>query len=312
MEAMERSLNELRKLSIGGNFFSCTGKEFGSVQDVELLLFSSLGDASVGWFNDIFGVLSQIGEKFYDGNDCANYPHASVRVKATTLETTAMSQMAAPNIRYFFEASNKSGLVSHDQGFGHRLSAINKYSGASPQRYEIIELVDRILSTTKGAIVGEGLSSQLARHLCTRCRIQVESLLGFIEQCHGELLVQCDCDAKEAWPFVGQCVRSMMEHLVPPRVKVSGLQEFQSRENKAKIVWAVLQAHMRMDAIVEAKFKSHHTLAAVMSNFIMKTRVSESSVADLTKKVKEVSSVTPKLASLEAELKALKASMKKK
>ena len=311
MEVMEKSLNELRKLSVGGNFFSYAGKEFGSVQDVELLLYSSLGEANVGCFNDIFGVLSQIGEKFYDGNDYANYLHASVWVKATTLKTATMSQMAAPNIRYFFEASNKAGLVPQDQGFGHRLSAIDKYSGANPQRYEIIELIDRILTTTEGAIVGEG-SSQLARHLCTRCKIQVESLLGFIEQYHGELLVQCNYNTKEAWPFVGQCVRSVMEYLVPPRVKVSGLQEFQSRENKAKIIWAVLQAHMRMDAIIEAKFKSHHTLTTVMSNFIMKTRVSESSVTDLTKKVKEVSSVTPKMASLEAELKALKASMKKK
>ena len=49
-----------------------------------------------------------------------------------------------------------------------------------------------------------------------------------------------------------------------------------------------------------------------MSDFVMKTRASESSAAEITKKVKEASSVTLKLASLEAEVKALKAGMKKR
>ena len=67
-----------------------------------------------------------------------------------------------------------------------------------------------------------------------------------------------------------------------------------------------------MEEMMESGFKSHSTVTTTMANFIMKTRVSESSVTGLEKKVKEVSVLPGKVAALEAEIKTLKASLKKK
>jgi len=177
---------------------------------------------------------------------------------------------------------------------------------------EITELVERHIDSVEGCRTSECIASHLAAHLANRVRHQVAQLLSWMEQWHSELLLQCGYQTKEAWTFIGQCVREIMAYLAPPRVKVSHLEEWKTLSNKARIIWAMLEVHIRMDEVIKAKFKSHPTVTTAMSNFIMKTRVSESSVADLTKKLKEVTGAASKAAALEAEVKNLKASLKKK
>jgi len=313
--ALERGFAELRKQVVGSKVFRFNGMHFGSYEDVLTHLGDSLAGCSIGWFLDLYGALSQIGEVFYEGGDYASVLHASARVQSSTLETTLMGDMKCPGIRYLYDAQlGKKGLVTPDQGFGFRLSTMEKFSGGNgaPERSEISSHVQRLVSSIQGSITGTDICAQLAHNMNNKTQSQNEAMLSFIEQWHGELLMQCNYATKEAWTFIGQCVRAMLDHLTPPRILVSHYQEWRTPENKARIIWAMMQVHIRMDEIIAARFKSHPTITTVMSNFIMKTRVSETAVTDLSKKIKDAANVSPKVAALEAEVKILKASLKKK
>jgi len=226
-----------------------------------------------------------------------------------------MGDMKCRGIRYFYDAQmGKKGSVTPDQGFGFRLSTMEKFSGGNgaPERAEISSHVQRLVSSIQGSITGTDICAQLVHNMNNKTQSQKEVMLSFMEQWHGELMMQCNCATKEAWTFIGQCVCAMLDHLTPPRILVSHYQEWRTPENKARIIWAMMQVHIRMDEIIAARFKSHPTITTVMSNFIMKTRVSETVVTDLSKKIKDAANVSLKVAALEAEFKVLKASMKKK
>ena len=316
LESLDRGFRDMRQQLTAGNVYRFGGKHFASYEDVVEHLGVSLESASVGWFLDVCGALSQLGERFFEGAEHANFLKASKGVLQTgAWETAMMGHMSSHGIRHLFESgtSGKRTLVDADAGFGHRLSTMEKHNGSGcSQRLEITELVDKHIASLEGCMPSEGTSAHLAAHLSHRVRHQVASLLSWMEQWHSELLLQCGYQTKEAWTFIGQCVRETMAYLAPPRVKVSHLEEWSTPSNKARIIWAMLEVHIRMDEVISARFKSHSTVTTVMSNFIMKTRVAESSVSDLAKKVKDVAGVSAKMAAVENDLKVLKASLKKK
>jgi hypothetical protein len=267
-----------------------------------------LDSASIGWFLDLAGALCQLEDTFFDGPAYANYLHASKKVDSTTLETGLMGAMSCQGIRYLFEsAPGKKTLVENDAGFGYRLNTVAKYNGGgSPQRYQILELIQNLIDSISGTIVGMDPASSLAQYLLTKVRSQAEGLLTFMDQWNSELLNQCEYTTLEAWPFIGQCVRAIMNHLIKPRIVISKMEEWKSTESKARIIWAILQVHIRMDDVIINRFKSHNTITTVMSNFILKTRVSESSVADLSKKMKDLVTLPAKVTACDTEIKAMK------
>ena len=65
-----------------------------------------------------------------------------------------------------------------------------------------------------------------------------------------------------------------------------------------------------MEALIKARFKSHMVITTVMSNFIMKTRVSEAQITKLDSKVKEVVTATSKIGNTEADLKRVQQDIK--
>ena len=64
-----------------------------------------------------------------------------------------------------------------------------------------------------------------------------------------------------------------MDYLVPPRMAVCSIANLDSVSNKAKVIWAVLTVHTRMEEMIQQEFKSHQVITTAMSNFLMKNRV---------------------------------------
>ena len=158
-----------------------------------------------------------------------------------------------------------------------------------------------------------GPSEELAHSLGINTQTQLSNLLALMSDWHEELVHQCDYKTDVAWQFIGFAIRSVMDHLVPPRMEVAGVQNLDSSRAKAQIIWAVLQVHVRVNAIIDARFKSHPVVTTAMSNFIMKSRVDRSHVDSMGTKVadavKSTSSVEKKIVTMEAELKSLKQTM---
>ena len=87
---------------------------------------------------------------------------------------------------------------------------------------------------------------------------------------------ECNYPTKVAWRYLGISVRSLLNYLIVPRMEVAGLNDISSKANKARIIWAMLQVHVRMNSLIECGFKSHPVLTTTMTTFVMKHQIDSS------------------------------------
>ena len=95
-------------------------------------------------------------------------------------------------------------------------------------------------------------------------------------------------------------------------MEVAAVTFLSSNRSKALVIWVVLQVHIRLEDIIQAKSKSHQVITTAMSNFVMKTRVDRSQVDALGSKIGEATKSSAacekKASSLEADFKSVKQS----
>lgn len=68
-------------------------------------------------------------------------------------------------------------------------------------------------------------------------------------------------------------------------MEIAAVGNLDSARSKALVTWAVMQVHIRIEEIIEAKFKAHHVATTAMSNFVMKTRVDTSQVTAVASEI---------------------------
>ena len=98
--------------------------------------------------------------------------------------------------------------------------------------------------------------------------------------------------------------RAICEFLVPPQTGVAALSNISSTPVKAKIIWSILQVHVRLNSIIDAGFKSHSVLTTAMADFIMKNRIDGAQLESVEKRIGQLESGAKSAAS---DLKTLKA-----
>lgn len=312
---LEAELSDCRRVLRGNNTYSYNDQVFGSVADVERLLGESLGNASIGDFLDIYTLLCLAQDSFVDGKTYADKSRSAFNIKSTNMEVDIMSTMSHPApLTLFGKGEGKSALVAPEEGFGFRLKDFGMYSGrhVNSFRQDIQKKSNHIIASVRGSVKGSGAAAQLSKHLSVESRNHLSELLGHWSDWHEEMVEQCGYTSNDAWCFIGFTARCVMDHLVPPRMEIAAIGNLDSARSKALVIWAVMQVHIRIEEIIEAKFKSHHVVTTAMSNFVMKTRVDRSQVAAVASKVtdatKLVAQCEKKVATLEAELKSFKQS----
>ena len=63
------------------------------------------------------------------------------------------------------------------------------------------------------------------------------------------------------------------------------MQDLTDTTNKARIIWAIMQVHIRFNQLLKAGFKAHPVLTRAMSAYIMKNRVDGSQMDAMDKRV---------------------------
>ena len=309
---LESQVVSLARLSSGSGSYYFGEYVFSSSEDVKRILGDDLEGASLADFVEIFGMLCLSADQFTDGKTYADKSRSSSVIKSNNSEVDYMATLSHPTPGVLFtKTPNQTNVTDPEEGFGCNLKTFHDFSGKTAAfRPSISRKVNSLWTKIRGSVKAQGLAGELARHLGNETRTQLADMLALISDWHDELVSQCDYKTEVAWKFIGFAVRSIMDHLVPPRMEAAGVENLASAESKSKVIWAVLQVHIRMNSLVEAKFKSHPVITTAMSNFIMKSRVDKSHVDSMgtkvTEAVKASSTIEKKIASLETELKSLK------
>ena len=316
---LEDGLVDLKHRVIGTNTYEFDGNVYGGPGDVLKHLGESLDPVMIGMFFDIFTGMARLNERFGEGKELTDRIHSAQRLdeKISSMDAETMATMEMSTSLFLFEKNaGKKNPTRPEEGFGHRMATYAKFSGeeGTPVRSEIQVRLRKVINSIKGTIKGSGPAQSLAKHLLQEVTFQASELVGFISERFQELTCQCNFTREPAWNFIGICTRALLDHMVPPRLEVSALEDFASPDNKAKIIWAILSVHIRMKEIIDSKFVAHPVITTAMSNFLLKTRVDGTLVTTLDAKVKEVLKTTQtndkKLVTVEADLKAHESSVK--
>ena len=312
---LETRMFSLQAATNGGGTYNYGDLRFQSADDVEKLLTEELPNASIADFPELFGILCQVSDKFTDGKTYADKSRSSLSIESTNAEVDVMATMTHPvPLVLYSKAEGKVTLMDPEKGFGHQLDTYTKFSGRQASfRQVVTRRVNDLLLSIRGNLRTSGICADLSRHLCSETKNQLAEMLTLLADWHDELTNQCDYPSKIAWEFEGFMIRAIMEHLAPPRIEVASVSGLSSTRSKALIIWGILQVHVRLNEIIDAKFKAHPVVTTAMTNFNMKTRVDKSHIDDVTDKMKDsmktVTASEKRLASLESELKTLKQSL---
>ena len=172
------------------------------------------------------------------------------------------------------------------------------------------------ISSIRGAVrraPGSGLAKELALHLLNEVAAQHDEIVNFWNDWHNELHFTCDHSPETSWTFIGTCGFAIGQALSTPRKQVAEHTQLDNPEQKADIIWAVMQTHLLVNRMIRNKFKSDNVVKDSLSNFLMKNRVDKSRVVSVETKfaplVKSVAEVKQKAATTEANIKSLKTSL---
>jgi hypothetical protein len=259
--------------------YTFEGLTFGCEDDILKLLGSGLDEVHSGLFLDLVGTTSRLEDDFSSGKEYADKTRSARTVGITPLEADQMSTMPNTTVLFLFEKNaGKKIAVEEDDGWGYRMESFDRYTGAKGKavRTDLTTRVKNLTTTVKGSIVGQGPGQRLARHLLTEVVRQVSELTNFLTDYQSELENECNYPSKVAWRYLGITTRSIFNFLIPPRMEVAAVGDLGSRPSRARIIWAVLQVHIRMNALADCAFKSHPVLTTTMSSFIMKNRIDSS------------------------------------
>ena len=162
----------------------------------------------------------------------------------------------------------------------------NSQGGAGKAaRTEMTELLQTHFTKLKGSLTGSTIADRLALQMFNEVHHQLNMLSGFVTNENTELVHECHYKQQVAWKFIGVCTRAIFAFLHPPRLEVAALQDLTDTTNKARIIWAIMQVHIRFNQLLKVGFKAHPVLTRAMSAYIMKNRVDGSQMDAMDKRV---------------------------
>ena len=278
------------------------------------ILGDNLDDSSTAQFGDNVTILNCCEERYETGESYAKTAHATNQVNLTRLEADYLASNGHEGAQIMFGAKEgKTTLMDREEGFGYFMNTHEKFTGRKKvsARLELIRRALQRIKKIEGNIQGHSIAHELVRHTLREVSTQLTRFLAFMEDWTQEMVQQCGYLLAVAWLFIGIVSRAILDHMLPPRLEVAEIMDIKdNRLNKARLIWSILQVHIRFNEIMDADFKAHQVVITAQSNYIMKSRVDPSRLDEVDKKFKLQDELTVasnrRLASLENELKTAK------
>ena len=114
---------------------------------------------------------------------------------------------------------------------------------------------------------------------------QWSKITTFIQKFYSKLVDYAMFSSTHAWKLVGRCVGAIFNEMRSTRARIAMVDDFETPQNKAAIVWSVLQCHRIMKQFILLKFEGRPAIVRELSLFILTERVDPSEVISLKLKV---------------------------
>jgi hypothetical protein len=177
-------------------------------------------------------------------------------------------------------------LVDSDKGFGAcvsyekwcaRIDSVKKV--LTKQLKDFATGVSENMNSSKGGFA-------LGKQLLISVNEQWYELVSWIDEFYEQLTVEAKFKVEPAWRIVvGQCVASVFDTMADYCAKVALIEDPKPLENKAKIIWCVLQCHMVMERFIAVKFQGHPVIVKEITMFMVTERVDPEDLTALETKL---------------------------
>ena len=293
-----------------GQTVEFNGRKFTSIDDCREFLRITKLDAGVCL--DLLTALLLMGSKGHSGKELSDERYSAKRMDTSVRINDVLAAMDQARPPKLYAKGGKGDCVAHAEGFGAIPSIKDWYgSGVDGIKHNLTTELRSYLNGIMGALnnqSGEGV--ELARHLNRQVISQWNDFVSFMEQSQTKLVEVAKFSDKAAWKLIGRYGVAFFEAMRPYRSAASLLENPQSLDDQAAILWAILQCHRTVDEFMHVGWEGHPAIVREMSLFMLTERVDPSQVAKVMEQnealVVQVSSLKSSLKKLEETVTAQK------
>jgi hypothetical protein len=144
---------------------------------------------------------------------------------------------------------------------------------------------------------------QLAVNLLSQIIVQLNQMVGFVEQTQLKLTQVAQFSTKACWTLNGRFCGAIFEAMQPFGYRSALIDDGSTLENKASVIWSVLQCHNIFQEFSDLQFEGHTAMVNEMSLFMLTERVDPAELEKIRESVTKTVEVNKKQAELIASLK---------
>ena len=147
--------------------------------------------------------------------------------------------------------------------------------------------------------------------MLTKVRGHWNELVSFIDSFYQELTGVAKFPEGKAWELVGWCVAAFFETMHSNRARAAGIQDANTLESKALLLWTVLQGHRITALFASLGFRGHPAIVKEMSLFMLTQRVDPSEIPPISDKLTKVVTAASKSSADVSKLESSFATLKR-
>jgi hypothetical protein len=150
----------------------------------------------------------------------------------------------------------------------------------------------------------------LAKARMVDVKAQWYEVVSWADAFYKQLTEEANFKAKLAWRLVGRCVAAIFDSMNTARAKVALIEDPKPVENKARIIWCVLQSHTIMHGFINLKSQGHPIIVKEVTMFMVTDRVDPEELMELQSRLvaseKTTSQCTQAMKKMEENYNSLK------
>ena len=285
-----------------GQTVEFNGRKFTSIDDCREFLRVTKLDAGVCL--DLLTALLLMGSKGHSGKELSDERYSAKRMDTSVRINDVLASMDQARPPKLYAKGGKGDCVSHAEGFGAIPSIKDWYgSGVDGIKHNLTTELRSYLNGIMGALnnqSGEGV--ELARHLNRQVISQWNDFVSFMEQAQTKLVEVAKFSDRAAWKLIGRYGVAFFEAMRPYRSAASLLENPQSLEDQAALLWAILQCHRTVEEFIHVGWEGHPAIVREMSLFMLTERVDPSQVV---KVMEQNETLVTQVSTLKSSLKKL-------
>jgi hypothetical protein len=251
---------------------------FNSYEELKLFVEEHVPRGNFGLFVDAVSLLHSIDASYVD-------PDRAVATEAARLKAQYDSQLemkiassfrtSYPAVMFRDSSSSTSSAAVAEGSLGPGMATIDKWDardGVSGTKFVIQNGVRRLQDSIPFEIREYlmGRAAELAKECFTNSSTFVHHLNTFVDTFYMEMSNAAGFSKKEAWDLVTAVLIKIFSDLRDARALAQ-----ESREPSG-FIWATLQAHMTMQRLIKHEFKRDPGLNAILVQFILKKKQTDS------------------------------------